>query len=386
MRFYLALIVSKIVVLLIKISRKGSGYTWPGHIALILDPKFLAHAHFQYKKGILLISGTNGKTTTSKLVTHLLTSAGYSVTHNKTGGNILNGIVSTFIRDMSFLGRITSDAAVLEVDEFTLPVVLNTLTPSLLMLLNLSRDQLDRYGEVDIILDKWLEAVARLNDSTVIILDSEQESFKAVSDIFTGRVFYFDSDTTYLEETSLHGTFNAKNINAAVLACFVLGLDPQAVTENLHTFEAAYGRGEILNKGTTHYQLFLAKNPASFNQNLELLSTEKIYHDTLLFILNDEVRDGRDVSWIYDIDAAKLYEVCQNIHLEKIYMSGNRCLDMAVRLHYAGVDIVRTNVDPHLENVVNLINSRNDTNDIFVMPNYSAMLKLRQLLIGREIL
>lgn len=386
MRFYIALIASKIVLILIKVTRRGSGYTWPGHVALIIDPKFLAHSQFHYKKGIILISGTNGKTTTSKLVTHLLTSAGYSVTHNKSGGNILNGIVSTFIRDMSYLGQIYSDAAVLEVDEFTLPVVLKTLTPSLLMLLNLSRDQLDRYGEVDIILDKWLDSVSHLNDSTVIILDAEQESFKSISDVFTGRVFYFDSDNTYLDETSLHGTFNAKNINAAVLACFVLGLDPQAVKEHLHTFEAAYGRGEILNKDTTHYQLFLAKNPASFNQNLELLSTEKIYHDTLLFVLNDEVRDGRDVSWIYDIDAAKLYEVCQNIPIEKIYISGNRCLDMAVRLHYAGVDIAKSNIDPNLENVVNLINSRGDTNDIFVMPNYSAMLKLRQLLIGREIL
>lgn len=383
---YIAILLSKLVHLLIKITNRGSGYTWPGHVALTIYPNLLSSKVFKYKYGVILVTGTNGKTTTSKLLTHILTANGLRVNHNKSGGNILNGIASTLLHDLTLFGHVKSDIAVLEVDELTLPLVLKNITPNILMLLNLSRDQLDRYGEVDSILDKWHESLDAMSTDTVVIVDSEQVHFKELISGFNGRTFYFDSDPTYLNETSLHGNFNAKNINAAMLAAQVLGYDRDKIVESLHSFEAAYGRGEVLTKDETHFQLFLAKNPASFNHNLDLLLNEKYYHDSLLFILNDEIRDGRDVSWIYDIDPIKLQTVCHNAPSDKIYVSGSRCLDMVVRLHYAGIDMPQTNISENLNELIKVISERRDTNDVFVLPNYSAMLKLREILTGRQIL
>lgn len=383
---YIIVLLAKVTYHLIKVTHKGSGYTWPGYLALKLYPHLLASKHFSYKYGVVLISGTNGKTTTSKLLTHILKANGLLVNHNKSGGNILNGIASTFLMDMNLWGTVKSDIAVIEVDELTLANVLKYIKPSVLVLLNLSRDQLDRYGEVDTILDSWRTAVANLRHDTILILDSEQEILHDLSVAFSGRTFYFDSDQTYLDETSLHGRFNAKNINAAILAATVLGYDLTAIVSTLHSFEAAYGRGEVLTYLETHFQLFLAKNPASFNQNLEFLLSEKYYHDSLLFVLNDEVRDGRDVSWIYDIDATVLHDVCKNTPVDNIYVSGTRALDMAVRLHYAGIDVPADNINSNLQVLTHIIVDRKDTNDVFVLPNYSAMLHLREILIGRQIL
>src|SRR3989344_5568183 len=108
MRFYLVLYLAKIIKTLIKILHKGSGGTIPGFIALSLYPKLLESPKINYSKGVILISGTNGKTTTSKIITHILASGGYKVNHNKTGGNIINGVASTVLADMSLLGRPTS--------------------------------------------------------------------------------------------------------------------------------------------------------------------------------------------------------------------------------------------------------------------------------------
>lgn len=383
---YISILISKLIAYLIKITGQGAASTWPGHVALHLYPNILSSSKIKYKHGIVFVSGTNGKTTTSKLLTHILATNGLKVNHNKSGGNILNGIVSTILKDMDIFGRVKSDIAVLEIDEFTLPLALNSLTPTLLLLLNLSRDQLDRYGEVDIILDRWKEALANINSNTVLIMDAEQDQFKTLLEVFRGRTFYFDADPTYLGETSLHGTFNAKNINTAMLTATVLGYDLDSIVAALRTFEAAYGRGEVLTYADTHFQLFLAKNPSSYNHNLDLLLNEKYYHDSLLLVLNDEIRDGRDISWIYDIEPEKLSQVCQNTPKDKIYISGLRAIDMAVRLHYAGIAVPEINISGNLQGLIKVITERKDTNDVFVLPNYSAMLKLRGILTGREIL
>jgi len=382
--FLIYSLIAKLIRLFVLIFNKGSGYSLPGYILLKLNPNILSSTKIKFKKGLILISGTNGKTTTAKLITHVLKSNGLKVTHNNTGSNLLRGIVSTIFMNTSLLGGFDSDVGVFEVDEFALPVLLNYFKPNVLVLLNLSRDQLDRYGEVDIIFDRWKEAISTLSPSTYIVADSEQEDFKELHSVFSGRLETFDSDLGLLHHTKLHGKFNAKNVNAAFMACSNLSYGKENIAEKLKTFEAAYGRGESFVFQDKNFTILLAKNPASFNNNLDLLNSGKFSVDTLFFVLNDNIPDGRDVSWIYDIHPENLSDACRN---KNIFVGGTRYFDMAVRLNYAGVSgLNENNLNSDLTVLIKKIAGSEEIMDVLILPNYSSMLEIRKILLGRKIL
>ena len=384
--FYLILWLSKTLNFIINFLHLGAGYTWPGHLALKLNSDIAKDRHFKFPMGVVLITGTNGKTTTSKLLTHIFEKSGLKVTHNETGANLLNGIVSAVLLNMNWMGRHDSDIGVFEVDENNIPVVLRYFSPNVLVLLNLSRDQLDRYGEVDIILDKWTMAVDNMDPSAEIVLDSTQEYFKKIPEVFEGDITYFDADKTYLKQTSLVGEFNAKNVNAAVYTAQLVGIDDESILKALKTFEFAYGRGEKLTYDDKKWRVLLAKNPASFNNNLDIILSGEVEADIVLFIFNDKIPDGRDVSWIYDIEPEKLQKACGG---KSIYISGTRAMDMAVRLKYAGVGVKEESIFESVEDVVRTISSDKAAaaaKTVLALPNYSAMLQLRKVLTGKAIL
>jgi len=381
--FYLILWLSKTLNFIINFLRLGAGYTWPGHVALNLNPHIAKDKHFKFPMGVALVTGTNGKTTTSKLLTHILETSGLKVTHNGTGANLLNGIVSAVLLDMDWRGGHDSDIAVFEVDENNLPVVLEYFSPNVLVLLNLSRDQLDRYGEVDIILEKWLSAIDTMDPSAELVLDSTQKYFKKLPEVFEGDITYFDGDSTYLKQTSLVGEFNAKNVNAAVYTAQLVGIGDESILKALKTFNFAYGRGETLKYSGKSWRILLAKNPASFNNNLDIILSGEVGADTLVFVFNDKIPDGRDVSWIYDIEAERLQKACEE---KNIYVTGTRGLDMAVRLKYAGVEIKKENIFETIEEAVRKVGLNGSAKDILALPNYSAMLQLRKVLTGKAIL
>jgi UDP-N-acetylmuramyl tripeptide synthase len=386
-KFALALISAKVTKLLIKFFKLGSGYTWPGHVALLLDRRFLQYPVFNFKKGVILVAGTNGKTTTSKLCCHILEKNNFSVVHNKTGGNILNGIVSSLIDHTSLFGSFKYDFGVFEVDEFALPQVLTALKPQVLILLNLSRDQLDRYGEIDAIVERWHTAL-RTQQVRDLILPKNEKHFAYLEQANSGTVHYFDANRSLQAHTTLLGDFNAKNINAASIACKLSGVTDSQIETALSSFSAAYGRGEVFEYYGNFYQVFLAKNPASFNNNLDILiyadqkETLKVSYDSLLFILNDEIRDGRDVSWIYDINPVKLAKACKD---KTIFVSGTRAYDMALRLQYAGVELLLENINVSPKRIIDRIHAQ-PKKEVVVFPNYSAMLQFRKLTLGKEIL
>ena len=388
--FFIYSLLAKLIRAFVLLLNRGSGFSLPGYVLLKLNPSVLSSSRIRFKKGLILISGTNGKTTTAKLITHVLNSNGLKVIHNDTGSNLLRGIVSAVFMNTSLLGGFDADVGVFEVDEFALPALLNYFKPSVLVLLNLSRDQLDRYGEVDIIFDRWREAVSKLSSSSYIVADSEQEEFKELHPVFPGILKTFGSDSSLLHHTKLHGKFNAKNVNAAYMACSRLGFEKENITEKLGTFKAAYGRGESFVYGDKNFTILLAKNPASFNNNLDLVNSGKFPADTLFFILNDNLPDGRDVSWIYDIHPDKLFEACKN---KNIFVGGTRFLDMAVRLKYAGVlypdedkEKNSDNLNNDLGVLIKKITGSEKIMDVLILPNYSSMLEIRKLLLGRKIL
>lgn len=381
-------ILAKLASYSIKVLGLGAGFTWPGHIGLKLKPNLLANDKIVFKKGVILISGTNGKTTTSKLVTHLLESNGFSVVHNTSGANLVNGLATIILLKSKLFRGLVADIGVFEVDEFALPHVLKYLKPRCLVLLNLSRDQLDRYGETDIIFERWLEEIKNLDKETTVFFDSDQQEFSAFSSLDNASYKKFIANEAYLALTQLRGSFNAKNVSVAAMVAEAFGLTSQQIMDSLKKFKQAYGRGEVaeysVNGEKALYHVYLAKNPASFNHNIELMADFTPESTALFFILNDNIPDGRDVSWIYDIEAEKLYEYAKRFN--KIYVSGTRCLDMVVRLQYAGLKVDKQNVSPNLGHVANMITKDPEIKDVLAFPNYSAMLELREHIVGRKIL
>ena len=378
--YLLITIITKLTYQIIKIFRLGAGYTWPGHLALKLDKNILSNKKLYPSKGFVFISGTNGKTTTSKLISLILEKKGLKVVTNKSGANLLNGVASELILNTTLSGKATSDIGVFEVDEKVLPKLLEIISPRTLVLLNLSRDQLDRYGEIDIIVGAWESAISKLDKPTHLIFDSSQKIFESIPGLFKGGSTGFVVSKDLTEVVSLFGGHNSKNVSAALEVVADFGIDSQEALNILKDFKPAYGRGEIIEYRDTSFQIFLAKNPASINNNLKLLLSNKVSTKNILFVLNDGTPDGRDVSWIYDVNPHLLKEACEG---KAIFVSGKRCFDMAARLMYAGVDVEKENIFEDLNRAIQKVSERDE---VLVFPNYSAMLEVRKILTGRKIL
>lgn len=428
--------IGKSVSLMSRLLKKGHGSTWPGHIALSANKNFIQDILKKNKFKTILIAGTNGKTTTTKLIRTILEKSGKRVFQNESGANLLNGIASTLILNTDVSGHIPYDYAILEIDENSLPLVLQELTPDYLLVLNLFRDQLDRYGEVNTIAHKWQQAVKQLPESTTLVLNANDPQIAYLAKNVKAPVLYFGLsdeknaqtekqhavDSTYCPYCStkleykhvyfshigmwvcpgcnvktpaltldtaphypLDGIYNRFNTVAATLVCTELGISQDEIKEGLETFKPAFGRQETLTyKGRT-IRLFLAKNPTSFNESLRTIRELKGKH--VLIVLNDRIPDGRDVSWIWDIDFETLLTDSMHIHV-----SGDRVYDMAVRLKYAHPVIRHVDTYPFIDklfegNVFSNVKTPIPENEtLYILPTYSAMLEVRKLITGRKIL
>lgn len=400
------IIVGKIVSFISRITRLGAGETWPGEIALRLNPPILSDLAGTLKKGVILIAGTNGKTTTALMIKTILENSGVSVVSNASGANLENGIVSAIIQNPN------ADWGVLEVDENSLPVVVSRLTSHvshktlIIVLLNLFRDQLDRYGEVDVIAEKW-EAALRGTTATVIA-NADDPLIAHVGKRHAALFFGIEDKTKYqraqehaMDSTfclncgsrlkyrgvyfshlgvwrcapcgekrpkpdvcratsPLPGLYNLYNALAAASVARALGIEG-----DMARFSPAFGRQEEIG----NVRIFLSKNPAGFNESLRTVL--ELGAKELLLVLNDRIPDGRDVSWIWDVDVEM---IPKNI---RVRVSGDRVYDLALRLKYAGIE---TQVFERLSDALRTEET------LFVLPTYSAMLEVRKILTGKKIL
>ncbi|MBI2327633.1 DUF1727 domain-containing protein [Candidatus Curtissbacteria bacterium] len=188
-RLIIAIFIGKIIAFLTKLT--GSGATAaPGLYALKIDPSLVKKLSNQIQHGSIIISGTNGKTTTARLTSDIL-STKFNVIHNRQGSNLLRGIASTLISKSSLLGKINENLALWEVDEATLPEAIENTNPQVVVLLNLFRDQLDRYGEVDIVRNKWQKILEKLPKSTTLILNADDPGISILANNFRGKVIFF---------------------------------------------------------------------------------------------------------------------------------------------------------------------------------------------------
>ncbi|OGH23958.1 MAG: hypothetical protein A3J69_00870 [Candidatus Levybacteria bacterium RIFCSPHIGHO2_02_FULL_42_12] len=431
MRFLLSLFLGKFIYILSNWFHLGTGSTWPGHVSLMINLSFIPFILSKNPNlSIIVIAGTNGKTTTAKLIQTLLEKGGKNVFRNKEGANLLNGIVSALLRYSTIQGRINYDYAILEVDENTLPLFVDEWKPNTLVLLNLFRDQLDRYGETDTIAQKWKSACGLLNPSSTIIANADDPQMAWVSDhskakkLFFGlssfpkQVAHHAADSLYCPYCSsklsfssfsfshlgkwhcrscgkkrpeptvshspiypLEGAYNAYNTHAAILTSQSCGLLVDA-KKALLLFHPAFGRQEVIVVKEKKVQLFLSKNPTSFNESLSTAMQAPL--PTLCMVLNDQIPDGRDVSWIWDVDMESLD------HARTIVISGNRAYDLALRLKYeitpkafAQKVFVELDLSNALLKALSLLP---DQETLFVLPTYSAMLEVRKIVTGRKIL
>ena len=404
----------------------GNGSTWPGHIALQTNKHFIRETIQNSRTKVIFVAGTNGKTTTSSLIRTILEQDGRKVYLNQSGANLLNGLASTIISTSNTVGKITADYLIFEVDENALPLALQEITPHYVILLNLFRDQLDRYGEINAIANKWKEALSHLSESS-LVLNADDPQIAYLGEKTKAKVTYFGLDEKKLNDVSyqhaadstycpncgeklrykttyfshlgdytcshcsfkrpplslsttqhpLSGIYNRYNTLAAVLTAKEIGVTQKTIDEALHIFRPAFGRQEIIMYNGKKVQLFLSKNPTSFNQSFRTIS--ELGAKTLIISLNDRVPDGRDISWIWDADLPNIQQY------KNIIVTGDRVYDMALRIKYEEYKNFLTFEKPEdaLHHGIDLLD-KDET--LFILPTYSAMLETRKILTGKKIL
>ncbi len=437
------LALTKTIAFVIRAGHLGHGFTWPGEIALRLSGRFI-RTILEKNPNLttVVIVGTNGKTTSAKITRHILSKNNYRVIGNETGANLMNGVASCLIENAHLSGKIDADAAIFEVDENVLPLLLHEFHPDAIMVLNLFRDQLDRYGEVNTIALKWQEALATLTKKTALIMNGNDpqifylgKSLPGLSVKFFGlkkdqmkkRTVPHEADSLYCPECAerltyaaiayshigdfrcaacgfrpadivdysgtikspLLGLFNRYNTNAvSLMLTTVFGIAPERIGQDIADFGAAFGRQEIIDYRGRKIVIQLSKNPTGFNQSVEVLEEFTVAHRRVLVLLNDRIPDGRDVSWIWDVDFELLMRLA-----DTVIVSGDRAYDMGIRLKYAAEDGEKKGmgkagdltVVPELSAAIRKaveITPRGEY--LFILPTYSAMLEARNILTGDE--
>ena len=396
--------------------RGGSGSALPGLVIEKIDSDFVSRTLQQLPMGVALISGTNGKTTTTKIVVELLESQGLKVFTNRTGSNFTRGVAAALLGEVDLHGRINADIAVLELDEAYAVHFVKAIKPNYCLLLNVMRDQLDRFGEIDNTA-KLLHNVA-INTTKRVVLNRDDPRLSSpdfVNDIKSplqsfgvnpkySQTFPSDdslrsseqnaaklyADDTSLEEfkdqhavigfngsdhsvnLNLRGIYNLQNATGAVaLVRAILGnsLNVDSMLKALSGIKPAFGRGEQLIIDGQPCELVLVKNPAGFR--LALASFDPANYATMIAI-NDAYADGRDMSWLWDVDFDSLQE--QGVTA----VSGVRAYDMALRLEYdeVPIDFVDTDLTVALRQLI----TKHTRQPKRIYCSYTAMLALRRLL------
>jgi UDP-N-acetylmuramyl tripeptide synthase len=363
-----AIIIGKIISLLLKLFSSRGGTALPGLIALKINPNLLRRLAEQNQLQSVIITGTNGKTTTSRLLGSMLQAQNIPFLHNRSGSNLLRGIASTLINQSDIFGRIKVKLAIWEIDEAAVLTAVRQLQPEIILFNNLSRDQLDRYGELDSILKSWQESLTILPPNAQVIINRTDQRLKQ---LHSPQIIYFGQPLSA-------GLYHQANILAAQALAHALKLKPASINQGLQSFRPAFGRGESFIFNKRQVKILLVKNPAGLTAVLNLLKDNQQLNQPLLIALNDLIADGTDVSWIYDANLEILKD-----RLAPIIVSGLRAADLALRLKYAGVNEKLIHLQPNLNQAWQKFISQPGQN-YNILPTYTAMLKLRQIIFQQK--
>jgi UDP-N-acetylmuramyl tripeptide synthase len=389
------------------------------------------------------VSATNGKTTTTAMAAEILRPR-HRLAHNAAGANLVSGVASTLLTAGD------ADLGLFEVDEAALPELVRRLRPRAVCLGNLFRDQLDRYGELELVAERWRDAVRELPPDVQLVYNADDPQLAAVAEARPQSVaFGLDdprvarpslqhaADSKYcvrcgtpyeyaaayvghlgdyrcprgdharpllqvaardvslqgLErasfrldmpegsrrvELALPGLYNVYNAVAAAALAWALGAGLDDIGAGLERFSAAFGRFERVAIDEKRILLLLIKNPAGANEAVRTL-VDGGAPRVLVVALNDEIADGRDVSWIWDVDFEPLLP-----RLQTLVASGSRAAELALRFRYGGLDESAIELEPDLAAGIDRgLELTPAGGELVVLPTYTAMLGLQRILASR---
>ena len=450
--------------------RGGGATSLPGKLLLRLDSGAIGALGARLPAGSVLVSGTNGKTTTSAMVASALSRAGVALVHNRAGANMAGGVATELLSAARAHGGIEGELGLFEVDELWLDAIAAQLHPRAVLLTNLFRDQLDRYGELERIAERWEQALhggpagesqAVLNADDPLVADLGRDRanvlYYGVEDdslalssishaadakhcrrcgaaytfdvVYLGHLGHYHCDScgerrpqpaVVATDVRLHGVrassftlrtpageaaielglpglYNVYNALAAAALASALRVSLADISSGLQGTRAAFGRAETVtltgveggstaHGDTRELRILLVKNPTGANEVLRTLALEPGSHD-LLGVLNDQIADGRDVSWIWDAD----FELLAG-RVRRVTCAGTRAPELALRMKYAGIEPQRIVVEPDLRRALALAAADragggrvgdDETPPLYALPTYTAMLALRELLVAR---
>jgi UDP-N-acetylmuramyl tripeptide synthase len=423
-----------------RLTGRGGGTTVPGKLLWKLDPSAIDRLAERLPRGSALVSATNGKTTTAAMAAEILRPQ-HVLAHNASGANLVSGVASALLASNG------AELGLFEVDEAALPEVAARLHPRAVCLGNLFRDQLDRYGELELVAERWSAAVERLPGDAALAVNGDDPQLGRLAGVRPGAlVFGVDdprlarpslqhaADSKYcvvcgtpyeyaaayvghlgdyrcpacgdarppldvvarelelagLEHASFSlvtaegtrrvrlrvpGLYNVYNALAAASLARTLGVPLDDVVAGLERFGAAFGRFERIAIDGRRLLMLLIKNPAGANEAIRTL-VEGRPPRVAVIALNDAIADGKDVSWIWDVDLEPLLD-----GLERVVATGDRAAELALRCKYAGFPLERIDVRPELRAALErgLALSEADE-ELVVLPTYTAMLALRKLI------
>lgn len=390
---------------------RGGGSALPGLVVEKIDPDFIRRTLEDLPQGVVIISGTNGKTTTTKIVVELLESVGMKVFTNRTGSNFSRGVAAALLNEVDIHGRLDADIAVLELDEAWAVKFVKMVQPRFSLLLNVMRDQLDRFGEIDTTA-KLLEKIAAATIDTVVLNRDDPRIFaiskkiraksvffgttsellqlmptddtlksgsaransRVIADVLLSKIdgqraVFRISDKNALISTQLTGVYNLLNAAAAIALARQIASNEVtgALLLALKNIQPAFGRGETIMLHGVPIELILVKNPSGFR--LALMSFARS-QAAMMIAINDNYADGRDMSWLWDVDFSKIKAVST--------VSGIRAYDMALRLQYDEVPVEK--VEPNLAKALDYFIDNNPDEPKQIFCSYTAMTTLRKLL------
>jgi len=430
-----------------RLAGTGGGTTLPGKLLSKLDPGAVDRLAARLPQGSALVSATNGKTTTAAMVARILEPS-WRLAHNRAGANLVSGVASALVAARD------AELGLFEVDEAALPEVARRVRPRAVSLGNLFRDQLDRYGELELLAGRWREMAVELPPDASLVVNGDDPQLgelalqratrSGVTTVFgvddprhaapelqhaadskwcvrCGTPYEYaaayighlgdyrcpscgharpaldvcargielnglesvsfelvDPDGSRRVELRVPGLYNVYNALAAAALSRALGASGEDVQAGLQGFSAAFGRFERIPIGERSLLVLLIKNPAGANEVVRTLVAGGAPR-LLLVALNDEIADGRDVSWIWDVDFEPLLG-----GLERLIATGERAAEMALRFKYAGLSPGAIEVVPSLDEALDRgLELTPPGDELTALPTYTAMLALRALVERR---
>jgi lipid II isoglutaminyl synthase (glutamine-hydrolysing) len=412
-RLFLAVLVGKAIRFIARL--RGGGSAIPGRVAMIIEPRLLQKTLGALKHGVIFVSGSNGKSTTTALIAGTLASQGLKVFSNPSGGNMPQGIGSAVIGQASWLGALDADVAVLEVDEAYGEVLAPFIAPSIVVLTNIQIDQLNRFFEPDRVYQMLRSAAQsatravllngsdgnlvdlglELTDKNVWQVEVSKKALakwpegalaaprfgksKALNSIPVGVKVIDEVDgiatlevkgrltSLQLPGKGLHFAIDTALAFAVADQILAESFDVESASATISTQQTVYGRGEIVKYQDVEIQILMMKNPSSMRATLVSMENP----ETRIWIAMDE--GTPDPSWIFDIDLTRIGNQVRMV-------SGSRAWHFATRLSYAGiaVDSVIPDSKQALAEYVSFLKQNGKRGTL--LTNYEQMMAIRRLM------